>query len=89
MNQERLVELEDLAHRLEDLQFEIHALLDAEQTDPDDEKSPTAIEVLTAALGQVGTAVAGLDSLMPESDAGVNRPDDDELTDEMMDAPGG
>ncbi len=89
MNQERLAELEDLAHRLEDLQFEIHALLDAEQSDADDEKSSMAIDVLTAALGQVGTAVAGIDSLMPESGAGGDKPDDDELTNEMMDAPGG
>ena len=89
MNQERLVELEDLAHRLEDLQFEIHALLDAEQSDAEGEKSAAAIEVLTAALTQVGTAVAGLDSLMPASQGNHGAPDDDDLTNQMMDSPGG
>ena len=89
MNQERLVELEDLAHRLEDLQFEIHALLDAEQSDAQEVRSAAAIEVLTAALSQVGTAVAGLDSLMPASRANHDAPDDDDLTDKMMDSPGG
>ena len=43
MNQERLGELEDL-------QFEIHALLDAKQSGAEDEQSATAIEVLAAAL---------------------------------------
>ncbi|HZH07919.1 MAG TPA: hypothetical protein VEY69_14705 [Lautropia sp.] len=89
MNDSRLDEIADLAHRLEDLQFEIHALLDAEQTEPDAERSGTAVQVLTSALSHVGTAVADLDSLMPAAAEGADGPDDDELTDELIDSPGG
>jgi hypothetical protein len=89
MNDSRLDEVADLAHRLEDLQFEIHALLDAEQTEPDGGASAEAIEVLTSALSHVGTAVADLDSLMPDTGEAGSNPDDDELTDELIDSPGG
>jgi hypothetical protein len=89
MNESRLDEIADLAHRLEDLQFEIHALLDAEQTEAEGESSPAAVEVLSSALSHVGTAVAELDSLMPASDENQNEPDDDELNDELIDSPGG
>lgn len=89
MNDQRLDEVADLTHRLEDLQFEIHALLDAEQTEADADKSAAAVEVLTSALSHVGTAVAGLDSLMPSSEENDGKPDDDELTNRMIDSPGG
>jgi hypothetical protein len=89
MNELRLDEVADLAHRLEDLQFEIHALLDAEQTDEDGGKSDVAIQVLTSALSNVGTAVADLDSLMPPAPEKKDGPDDDELTSAMIDSPGG
>jgi hypothetical protein len=89
MNESRLDEVADLAHRLEDLQFEIHALLDAEQTEPEGGVSAEAIEVLTSALSHVGTAVADLDSLMPDTGESGSHPDDDELTDELIDSPGG
>ena len=89
MNESRLDEVADLAHRLEDLQFEIHALLDAEQTEPEGGVSAEAVEVLTSALSHVGTAVADLDSLMPDAGEAGRNPDDDELTDELIDSPGG
>ena len=89
MNESRLDELADLAHRLEDLQFEIHALLDAEQTEEEAQRSSAAVQVLTSALSHVGTAVAELDSLMPASDENEDDPDDDELTNELIDSPGG
>jgi len=89
MNESRLDEIADLAHRLEDLQFEIHALLDAEQTEAEGDGSAVAIQVLSSALSHVGTAVAELDSLMPDSGEKHGGPDDDQLTDEMIDSPGG
>jgi hypothetical protein len=89
MNESRLDEVADLAHRLEDLQFEIHALLDAEQTEPEAQRSAAAVRILAGALSHVGTAVADLDSLMPAADENADDPDDDELTDELIDSPGG
>lgn len=89
MNESRLDEIADLAHRLEDLQFEVHALLDAEQTEPDAERSGAAVQVLTSALSHVGTAVAELDTLMPAAEERADGPDDDELTNELIDSPGG
>ena len=89
MNESRLDEIADLAHRLEDLQFEIHALLDAEQTEAEGDGSAAAIQVLSSALSHVGTAVAELDSLMPDSGEKQGGPDDDQLTDELIDSPGG
>jgi hypothetical protein len=67
LNHQQLEHLEDLAHRLEDLQFEIHGLLDAEQDEANEDRSPAAIDVLASALSHVGFAVARLDSLMPAS----------------------
>ena len=89
MNESRLDEVADLAHRLEDLQFEIHALLDAEQTEPEGEGSASAIQILSSALSHVGTAVAELDSLMPASEEDREDPDNDAFTDELIDSPGG
>ncbi len=89
MNQERLGELKDLAARLEGLQRAMRVILDAERSDVQDGQAAPAVVVLAAALGQVETAVASLDSLSSGADANQRSPDDDELNAEMMDAPGG